>query len=237
MSERDINTHSNSKRSGPTEWATESPWHLTKYFERMESNPENGGVFKGYGAVAEGFEHAIQDIREAEETKAVQIRLKPAPNLGGRSVGDMSPREHLAALRAARRTQLYDDEGLVASQALMLLTYKMANAESLVDTAGQGSDSNHVIMHGQVDGKHVYFIERYESDDLGDYLTWTLMNEMPWGLVPTSVLAAQKKKPFLTTTETREMTMDFYRDFDQVIPTVPIEEADVVRSWISRRAA
>jgi hypothetical protein len=205
----------------------------------MEKDPEAGRDFAGYGVVAEAFKNDLEEVYQADGLKSVQIRMKPKPDLGGKSVGDMSEAEQLAALRAGKRQQLYDDEGLPASQALRLLAYKMTNAIEIVEAVDEETQEGDVILHGLYNGKHLYFIEHYESDELGRYITCTLMNEMPWGLVPKQPKTESKERPFVTTSQEMELREEFKITEKEIeaIAVAEVDEAQIVRDYFDNRQA
>lgn len=229
----ELQTDSSAKQM--PEWATTSAWHLTYYFGMMENDPENRPAFKGYGALAKNLEQALDTVTTSEAPETILLPLKPKADLNGRSVGDMPEHEQLAAYMAAKKERLYEEEQLAASQALILLAYKALRAECLepVSVIDEETGRGDVVMHGIHNEKHVYFIEHHDSDEYGNYMTWTVATEVPSDLSRTP---QTEEQPFLTTSQREELRHDVFDDISQ-LPTALVDEAQVVRDWITRRAA
>lgn len=121
-----------------------------------------------------------------------------------------------------------------ATSILMLLTENLTNATLLVQNREKNTGYGHVVSRGQYNEQHIYFIETYARAEHGNYMTWAVTNELPEDLLPAP--NHTQARPFITTGEEETMKMDFYRNFGK-IKTVPIDEAEVVRSWINRQAA
>jgi hypothetical protein len=231
--------HTKTAKQTIIESATSSPWHLAEYFRQMESDPNSKDTFAGYRGLAESLRHTFENFVPTDDLEDVQfnqLKLKPRPDLAGQNVAEMSEDDQIAALRAAQRERLYEGEGLAGSQALVLLTYKMTEAQPIHDSVDK-TGSGDVILHGKLNAKHIYFVEHYGYDDgLGRYMSVALATNMPWELIPDPIETEVEEKPFLTTNQANDMKRDVFETLVE-LPTAEVDEAKILQDWIHHRRA
>jgi hypothetical protein len=195
---------------------------LTDYFEqRAIVDPDFAG-FVYYASQLEDQIKRIAYLNAAHEDLTLNVELSPAED----------------PLKLYKNPDS-DSYGTVASTALIELAYRVTDAR-LRDSEGWD-----YIPHGRVwyQGRHlgrpIQFIENFDYDEQGEFKTLDISTSVPREMLEHH-LPLQGQDPdshFYTTGETIEEVVDLYNNTLNVIPTAPIDEAEVVKGWIERRAA
>ena len=91
------------------------------------------------------------------------------------------------------------------------------------------------IWHGRLNDQHIYFLEVYNNSlKNNQLLSWEAMSQVPDGLFSTPENYADE--PDFVTTGERQRSWDELLDDINRLKTAPINEADVVRSWLRQQS-
>ncbi len=188
-----------------------SPDDIVNYFFDKRKNPG----FQGYDKVAYRLRRNLDKMSKAvdgEEPRRAMLPLKP--------------------LDGPRPYELVRGDEPEASKALILLAEKLTRARVLLDNRDKKTGHGQVVSIGRW-GRPIYFIENHTYDRDSEFMTWEIATDVPDDLLPVPL----EPKPFVTTSEANHMTAELYYTLHREIPNAPIDEAEVVQSWIKRRAA
>ena len=138
------------------------------------------------------------------------------------------------AQMAGRGHLLYCEEGVPQpTQDLLLLNDVLTHSRVLQDNRN-GEGRGKVLSVGYYDDERLYFIETHSRDNNGDFMTWAVSNQIPGEFITVSEVA--EPEHYLTTGESMEMTLDFYGTLKE-LPTIEVDELDLIGGWVSRKAA
>jgi hypothetical protein len=221
------------------------------YF-RMKQNRTGSEIYEGYHMrvfprLSQGLDLVAQNIKDkAPEDMTVPLRLQPPGSYDSVGPYDRDYTERIAKVNNGERLTSWGDMP-DTTRAFMELTYRLTGADVLVDDREKGNEDvimgpGRVVLRGthrtDTGDYQVYFIETYGFDELGEHITWDVTNSPPEDLLD-KILDAESPmydRPFITTGEEIEMKLDVYNGLRQ-IRTIPIDEAEIVESWIRSQAA
>lgn len=194
---------------------------IIQYFEKKElEDPQFAGYTKCAESLRSGLAQVIHTPEDDESISMAALLLKPGQEFPShRVLTDMSQEEALYYSKRAESAFIYDGQETPATSALMFLGYRLTDAEPLYDSYDEDNNRRSVVMHGRYRSRHVYFLEEYGRDDLGDYMSWQVMSGVPDDLVPSP--PERPLKPALTTGERLEL-------WDGIFDLEKLREEDVV---------
>lgn len=200
-------------------WAVRTPEELEDFF--LDSNDPNMHLFSANALI---IKNNMVDV---------------AKELRSRVSGEQSLDESLTFLLPLHGggigPRIYKADMTEAQTSLLEGVYGLTKAEQMASVLDEdGVRRNWFRGTFEFEGREfpMNFVEVHSGDDIGDYLEWQLVTD-----VPEDLLDARTDSAALTAAdESRQFEAAFYKELRD-IKTVQIDEAQVVSDWVRHQAA
>ncbi len=175
---------------------------------------------------------AIQyaSMLEVPQYTTIRLPLRPRTEIPFSFYEQKSKR----AKEATDGLRVYYEDDVPAETKDLLLMNELITHSQVLDDARDEKGDGEVLSRGFYDETTLYFVEQYGEDSVGKYLTWSATNLMPKSFIAKP--KAMNNMPFLTSKDRNDFANNIFDSIDE-LPTATIDESEVVRTWIHRKAA